>query len=64
MACQVEGIELCLCPSAVDLTFALKSAKDLELSFATVAGGHVVFQYGIQLERDIGSVQIQCWQVS
>jgi hypothetical protein len=49
VACQVEGIALCLGPSAVALPIPLNSAKCLKLSFTIVAGDQVVFQDGIRL---------------
>ncbi len=44
VACQVEGIALCLGPSAVARTLTLNAAECLKLSFAAVAGDQVVFQ--------------------
>jgi hypothetical protein len=49
VACQVEGIALCLGPSTVALTLPLNAAECQKLSFAAMAGDQVVFQDGIQL---------------
>jgi hypothetical protein len=43
VACQVEGIALCLGPSTVALTLTLNAAECLKLSFAAVAGDQVFF---------------------
>ncbi len=43
VACQVEGIALCLGPSTVALTLTLNAAECPKLSFAAVAGDKVVF---------------------
>ncbi len=43
VACQVEGIALCLGPPTITLTLTLNAAECLKLSFATVAGDQIVF---------------------
>jgi hypothetical protein len=49
VACQVEGIGLCLGHLGVGLTLPLNAAECQTLSFAAVSGDQVVFQDGIQL---------------
>jgi hypothetical protein len=43
VACQVEGITVCLGPSTSALPLPLNAAECHKLSFAAVAGGQVVF---------------------
>jgi hypothetical protein len=47
LACQVEGIALCLGPFAVELTLPLNAAEQQKLSLAAVVGDQVLFQDGI-----------------
>ncbi len=49
VACQIEGIALCLGPSSVELKLPLNTAERLKLFFATLAGGQVILQDDIQL---------------
>jgi hypothetical protein len=55
---KIEGIEPCLGPSAVELTFPLNSAKGSKLSFAAMAGDQIIFQDGIQLPSSPLSVAL------